>query len=148
MVTPTYTFSDAVRLTRAKRTQLIYWTQAPLITAGIREAAGRGHHRVLSYANLIELSIAVGLARQGVKLRGIRTVLKMVRLPRRPPRKPLDQLVFLMGDPADPNATWVGRRDQFISGLRTGAVIIDPVGILVDVGRIVQDLDDRMREIT
>ena len=141
-------FGDALRLTDAKPTQLTYWVQAPLITAGIREGDGPGHHRLFSYANLIEISIAVALAQQGVKLPSIRTVLRMVKVPSRPPRKPLDRVVFLMGDPKRPSGTWMGTRAEFITEMTLGAesMIFQPVGTLVDVDWIIRRLDARIKK--
>ena len=97
---------------------------------------------------MIEISIAVTLAQQGVKLPSIRTVLKMVKVSRRPPRKPLDRVVFLMGDPKRPSGTWMGTRAEFITEVKLGeaSMIFQPVGTLVDADWIIQRLAARIQE--
>ena len=41
--------------TGAPRSQLTHWTNTGLISAGIAEAAGTGHHRVFSLRDLVEI---------------------------------------------------------------------------------------------
>lgn len=139
----TFTFGDILRLTGAQRTQLIYWTQAGLITAGIRAGDGPGHHRVFNYRDVVEVAVATALGRHGVKLPTIRAALKAARVPRRPPRAPMDRVVYVLGDPEQPAGIWVGTREAWIAELRTPTLTFGPAGIFVDVGRIVERLDQQ-----
>ena len=140
----TYGFSEVTRLIGVTRNKLIYWTQAGLITASVREAHGTGHHRVFDFANLMEITVAGVLARYGMALAGIGHVLAEVRKAvRQPPDQARDQLIFVMGDPKHSDGIWTGRREEFAAELDTAFLVHEPVGILIDVGRITRELRQR-----
>ena len=131
-------FGDVMTLTGVARSKLTHWVQSGAVAAGIREASGTGHHRVFSFANLVAVAIAAALARNGVTLAGIQRVL--AALPAPLPVGPDDLLLFVMGDPAHAGSQWAGARAEFVAELRHTFLIHEPVGILIDVGRIIQTL--------
>ena len=141
-----FTFSDVLRLTGAQKNQLIHWTAAGLVRASIREGAGPGRHRIFGYHDVVETAVATELARHGVSLPSIRAALTKVKAPHRPPRSPIDRLVYVMGKPSAPTALWTGTRRDFIDELRHPTLTFGPVGLLVDVGRIVDTLTSRLGE--
>ena len=56
-----YSFADVLRLTRATRSQLIWWTNKRIIVPGVEDTRGPGHHRRFSFRNLFEIAIATEL---------------------------------------------------------------------------------------
>ena len=146
MVDHFFTFSDVLRLTGAQKNQLIHWTAVGLIRASIREGDGPGRHRIFGYRDVVETAVATALARHGVTRPSIRATLTAVKAPRRPPRAPLDRLVYLMGDPAALDAIWTGTRQEFVDELRDPTLTFGPAGLLVDVGRIIKALTSRIKE--
>ena len=138
-------FGQVLALTGVTRSQLIYWTHAGLIAAGVREAHGTGHRRVFSFSDLVAVAVARALARHGMTLPSMRRVLAALA-PAAPasPGGADDHLVFVMGDPTSPGAVWTGTRVEFAAELQTAFFINDPVGTLIDVGRISRALADRV----
>ena len=138
-------FGQVLTLTEVTRSQLIYWTHAGLIAAGVREAHGTGHHRVFSFSDLVAVAVARALARHGMTLPSMRRVLTALT-PTTPasPAGSADQLVFVMGDRTSPVSVWTGTRAEFAAELQTAFFINDPVGTLIDVGRISRALADRV----
>ena len=136
-----FQFGEVLELTGVSRSQLIYWTHRGLITAGVRKAQGTGHHRLFSFGDLVAVAVARALARCGVTVPSIRRVLTAIAPAVGAADETSDRLAFLMGDPASPHAVWVGTRDEFVAELQTAFLINQPVGILIDVGRIADTLD-------
>ena len=54
------------------------------------------------------------------------------------------QLVFLTGDPATPSAIWTGTHEEFVGEVQTAFLINEPVGMLINVGRIMRELAERI----
>ena len=136
---------NKIRANRWRVAQLIYWTQAGLITAAVREAQGTGHHRLFNFHNLVEVAVARALARAGLTLPGIRRVLTVLTPPgNQPSGETGDALLFLTGDLTQPRAIWTGTRVEFAAELDSAFLINDPVGLLIDVGRIARDLAAHM----
>ena len=135
MLDATFQFGEVLALTDVSRSQLIYWTQKGLITAGVRAAQGTGHHRLFSVRNLLEVKVARALARCGVKVPSIQRVLTAIGTAGGGASGvTTDRLVFLMGDPASPVAVWAGTRVEFVSKLQTAFLLHEPVGLLINVG--------------
>ena len=134
-------FGEVLDITGVLRAQLIYWAHAGVITAGVREAQGTGHHRIFNFHNLVEVAVARALARAGLTLPGIRRVLTVLTPPaNQPSGETGDHLLFLTGDPAQPGAIWAGTRMELAAEIDSAFLINEPVGLLIDVGRITQQL--------
>lgn len=145
MADKTFGFGEVLDLTGVSRSQLIYWTQAGLITAGVREAQGTGHHRVFSFHNLVEVAVAIALARWGVAVPTIRRVVTALTQTEGPsPGETSDQLVFVTGDPATSRGIWAGTLEAFVGEVQTAFLINEPVGMLINVGRIIRELAQRI----
>ena len=145
MPNDTFGFSELIHLTDIPRTRLIHWTQAGLITAGVREAQGTGHHRVFDRHDLFEVAVANALAQYGVSTATIGRVLGALRKATpRPWGGTPDQLLLLAGDPASPGAVWVGTRDELAAELKKPFLLNAPAGILINIGQIQQELTDRL----
>ena len=138
---PTFSFGEVIDLTDVPRAQLTYWVQSGVITAGVRETQGTGHHRLFDSHNLVEVAVARALARAGLTLPGIRRVLTALTAPaNQTSGETDDHVLFLTGDPTQPGAIWTGTRMEFAAELHSAFLINDPVGLLIDVGRITRDL--------
>ena len=137
-------FGEVAKLTGVPRTRLIHWTQAGLITAGVREAQGTGHHRVFSFRNLVEVAVANELAQYGIGVTTIRRVLTMLPTAAFSPRGATPDGLILLGDPAGAGGVWVGTRDELATELETPFLINAPVRILINIGQIQLELTGRL----
>jgi DNA-binding transcriptional MerR regulator len=143
-----YAFGDVVALTGATRSQLIHWTATKLITAGVRDVQGTGHHRVFRLRDLVDVAVAVALARHGVSVKRIGVVLHGLARQWRPATRAADTVLLVTGDPQRPAAFWFGSRREFAAELRTPTLLTAFTGVLLDLGQIVaaleQDTGDRL----
>ena len=137
-----YRFKDVLAHTHATRSQLIYWTSVALITASSGVTPGTGRHRVFRFANLVEVRVAVLLARCGLKVNATAFVLAFVSRQLRRRRHAADMgMVWVPMDATDVNQVWHGSRKEFALALH-GAGLLDPrVGILIDLSSVVADLE-------
>ena len=141
-----YGFGDVLALTGASRSQLIYWTSAKVITARVRGVQGTGHHRVFSLRDLVDVAVAVALARYGVSAKSIGFVLRgLARQWRHATREP-DTLMFITGDPAKPSAFWFGSRREFDAELGGGGLLTAFTGVMIDLGELVEALEQATGE--
>ena len=61
-----------------------------------------------------------------------------------PPGATPDQLLLLVGDPANPSSFWIGTRDELAAEQATSFLINEPVGILINIGHIRRELTERL----
>ena len=101
----TFGFGEVIDLTGVPRAQLIYWTQAGLITTAVREARGTGHHRVFSFRSLVEVAVAAALAQYRMSVRTIGFVLRAIGDPTHRAGRDRATVAFVMGSPGPAPAT-------------------------------------------
>jgi uncharacterized protein (DUF433 family) len=77
-LTPSFTSEQVMRLTGLSRRRLNYWLDHGVISAEIDKARGRGHVRVWSFANLVEIRCAIWL-REQISLQLLRAVVRKLR---------------------------------------------------------------------
>ena len=141
-----YGFGDVLALTGATRSQLIHWTSAKVITARIRDVQGTGHHRVFSLRDVVDVAVAVAMARYGLSVKSIGGVLGgLSRQWRKATREP-DTLMFITGSPSTPSAFWFGSRREFAAELGGRGLLTAFVGVLIDLGQIVETLEQATGE--
>lgn len=73
-----FTTDQVLRLTGVSRRRLAYWLDQGIVGADVDEARGRGHVRLFSFRNLIEIRVAVWL-RDKLSLQLIRKVVRRLR---------------------------------------------------------------------
>ena len=136
-----YTFGDVLAVTGATRSQLIHWTTTKLITARVRDVQGSGHHRVFSLRDLVDVAVAVALARYGISVKRMGLIVRGLGRHWRPTTRAADTLLFITGDPADPSAFWFGSRREFTAELAARGLLTVFTGVLIDLGQIVAALE-------
>ena len=88
--------------------------------------------------------MANALAQYGIAVATIGHVVHALPTVRvRSPGATPDQLMCLVGDRAR-GGVWVGTRDELATELNTAFLINEPVGMLINIGRIRQDLSGRV----
>jgi uncharacterized protein (DUF433 family) len=73
-----FTTDQVIRLTGISRRRLAYWLDHDILVADIDEARGRGHVRLWSFRNLLEVRVALWL-RDKVSLQLIRAIVGKLR---------------------------------------------------------------------
>jgi uncharacterized protein (DUF433 family) len=73
-----FTTDQVLRLTRISRRRLGYWLDHGILAADVDEARGRGHVRLWSFRNLVEVRVALWL-RDKVSLQLIRAIVGKLR---------------------------------------------------------------------
>lgn len=118
-----FTTDQVLRLTGVSRRRLAYWLDQGIVGADVDEARGRGHVRLFSFRNLIEIRVAVWL-RDKLSLQLIRKVVRRLREDEqlehpligivedeRQGRSPPKQRVVIAG----PDGEWADRKtDQLV----------------------------------
>jgi uncharacterized protein (DUF433 family) len=73
-----FTTEQVIRLTGISRRRLAYWLDRDIVAADVDEARGRGHVRLWSFRNLVEVRVALWL-RDKVSLQLIRAMVGKLR---------------------------------------------------------------------
>jgi uncharacterized protein (DUF433 family) len=73
-----FTSEQVIRLTGVSRRRLTYWLEHGIVSAEIDEARGRGHVRLWSFANLVEVRAALWL-RERVSLQLMGKIVRKLR---------------------------------------------------------------------
>ena len=73
-----FTSEQVMRLTGVSRRRLTYWLDHGIVSAEVDEARGRGHIRLWSFANLLEVRVALWL-RESVSLQLLGKIVRKLR---------------------------------------------------------------------
>jgi DNA-binding transcriptional MerR regulator len=87
-----FTAEQVMRLTGISRRKLTYWLENGILAADVDAARGRGHVRLFSFRNLVEVRVALWL-RDKVSLQLIRKIVRRLRTGGGPDQ-PLAELRF------------------------------------------------------
>ena len=127
--------------TGATRSQLIYWTDAELITPDVTETAGTGHHRAFSFRNLIQVKIATLLAPRGLS---VQYRWPLFFAPCDCPPAPLGTGNRLDPDRRDEShAVWTGSATEFPHELRHRVAGGGLIGIVIKLNEVVDGLREK-----
>ncbi len=77
-MSPAWTTEQVLRITGVTKRRLGYWLDRGIVTAEIDEARGRGHVRLWSFSNLVEVKVALWL-RDRVSLQLIGKIVERLR---------------------------------------------------------------------
>ncbi len=94
-----WTTEQVLRITGVSRRRLAYWLDRGILTADVDEARGRGHVRLWSFSNLIEVKVALWL-RDRVSLQLIGTIVHRLRA--EDSKQPLAETRFAVVDTGKP----------------------------------------------
>ena len=137
-----YRFADVLTHTGATRSQLIYWTDAELITPDVADTAGTGHHRAFSFRNLIQVKIATLLAARGLSVSTIGFILRALRLSPHASRYP--EIAWIPTDATTTsNAVWTGSIAEFPHELRHRMTGGGAIGIVIKLNELVDALREK-----
>jgi uncharacterized protein (DUF433 family) len=92
---PSFTTEQVLRITGVSKRRLNYWLERGIIGADVDEARGRGHVRLWSFANLVEVRVALWL-RDRISLQVIGRIVEQLR--KRGVDLPLADLRFAVVD--------------------------------------------------
>ncbi|MBV8161053.1 MAG: DUF433 domain-containing protein [Acidimicrobiia bacterium] len=87
-----FTAEQVMRLTGISRRKLTYWLESGILVADVDAARGRGHVRLFSFRNLVEVRVAIWL-RDKISLQLMRKIVARLRCGGGPER-PLVELRF------------------------------------------------------
>jgi DNA-binding transcriptional MerR regulator len=144
----TYRFADVLAHTGVTRSQLIHWTDRGLIAADVANAAGTGHHRVFSFRNLVEIRVAVLLARYRMPIPSLASVMQVVRRQLGLGRRSRGvELLWIPEPRARSGQVWAGSIEEFSHELHRPFFVNHRVGLLLNVRSIVEDIETSTQDV-